>query len=72
LLLLKLRSHDAVRRALHVWLSITFAGRRSSMSSHVPERLRKIGDPLASFFRHAQSLAPLLDSGRARRLRPMA
>ena len=39
---------------------------------NVPERLRRTGDPLASFFSHAQSLAPLLDSGRARRLRPMA
>jgi bifunctional non-homologous end joining protein LigD len=39
---------------------------------NVPERLRRIGDPLASFFPHAQSLAPLLDSGRTRRLRPMA
>ena len=39
---------------------------------NVPERLRRAGDPLGSFFRHAQSLAPLLESGRARRLRPMA
>ena len=39
---------------------------------NVPERLRRSGDPLASLFSHAQSLAPLLDSGRARRLRPMA
>jgi bifunctional non-homologous end joining protein LigD len=38
----------------------------------VPERLRRIGDPLASLFRHPQSLAPLLESGRLRRLRPMA
>jgi bifunctional non-homologous end joining protein LigD len=36
------------------------------------ERLRRVGDPLASFFRHPQSLAPLLESGRTRRLRPMA
>jgi bifunctional non-homologous end joining protein LigD len=36
------------------------------------ERLRGMGDPLASFFRHPQSLAPLLESGRTRRLRPMA
>jgi bifunctional non-homologous end joining protein LigD len=36
------------------------------------ERLRRVGDPLASFFHHPQSLAPLLDAGRARRLRPMA
>lgn len=39
---------------------------------NVPERLRRTGDPLASFFPHAQSLAPLLDSGRTRRVRPMA
>ncbi|HEX6210604.1 MAG TPA: non-homologous end-joining DNA ligase [Methylomirabilota bacterium] len=39
---------------------------------NVPERLRRHGDPLASFFSQGQSLAPLLDSGRARRLRPMA
>jgi bifunctional non-homologous end joining protein LigD len=39
---------------------------------NVTERLRRITDPLASFFRHPQSLMPLLDSGRARRLRPMA
>ena len=39
---------------------------------NVGERLRRGGDPLASFFSHAQSLAPLLDSGRVRRLRPMA
>jgi bifunctional non-homologous end joining protein LigD len=39
---------------------------------NVPERLRRTGDPLASFFSYAQSLAPLLDSGRVRRLRPMA
>jgi bifunctional non-homologous end joining protein LigD len=39
---------------------------------NVPERLERIGDPLASFFRYPQSLAPLLDSGRTRRLRPMA
>ena len=39
---------------------------------NVPERLRTLGDPLASICRHAQSLAPLLESGRARRLRPMA
>lgn len=36
------------------------------------ERLRRVGDPLASMFRHPQSLAPLLESGRTRRLRPMA
>jgi bifunctional non-homologous end joining protein LigD len=39
---------------------------------NVPERLRRVGDPLASFVRHPQSLMPLLDAGRARRLRPMA
>lgn len=39
---------------------------------NVGERLRRVGDPLASFFRHPQSLAPVLDAGRARRLRPMA
>jgi bifunctional non-homologous end joining protein LigD len=39
---------------------------------NVAERLRRVGDPLASFLRHPQSLAPLLDAGRARRLRPMA
>jgi bifunctional non-homologous end joining protein LigD len=39
---------------------------------NMAERLRRVGDPLSSFFRHAQSLAPLLDTGRARRLRPMA
>jgi bifunctional non-homologous end joining protein LigD len=39
---------------------------------NVGERRRRVGDPLASFFRHPQSLAPLLDAGRARRLRPMA
>ena len=36
------------------------------------ERLRRVGDPFAAFFRHPQSLASLLDAGRARRLRPMA
>jgi bifunctional non-homologous end joining protein LigD len=36
------------------------------------ERLRRISDPLGSFFHHPQSLAPLLESGRMRRLRPMA
>lgn len=38
----------------------------------VAERLRRVADPLGSFFRHPQSLMPLLDSGRVRRLRPMA
>jgi bifunctional non-homologous end joining protein LigD len=36
------------------------------------ERLQRIGDPLATFFAHPQSLAPLLETGRARRARPMA
>ena len=39
---------------------------------NLDERLRRVGDPLASFSRHPQSLAPLLDVGRARRVRPMA
>jgi bifunctional non-homologous end joining protein LigD len=39
---------------------------------NVAERLRGMADPLAPFFRHPQSLAPLLESGRMRRLRPMA
>lgn len=36
------------------------------------ERLRERGDPLAGFFDDRQSLATLLDSGRARRARPIA
>ena len=36
------------------------------------ERLARVGDPLASFFHHPQSLEPLLESGRLRRARPMA
>ena len=36
------------------------------------ERLQRVGDPMASFFAYPQSLAPLLESGRARRARPMA
>jgi bifunctional non-homologous end joining protein LigD len=39
---------------------------------NIGERLGRLGDPLASFLRHPQSLAPLLDATRARRLRPMA
>ena len=39
---------------------------------NVAARLRQVGDPLESFARHPQSLAPLLESGRMRRLRPMA
>jgi bifunctional non-homologous end joining protein LigD len=38
----------------------------------VAERLRRVADPLAPFFRHPQSLTPLLDRGRARRLRSTA
>jgi DNA primase len=38
----------------------------------VVERLGHVGDPLANFARQPQSLAPLLESGRMRRLRPMA
>lgn len=36
------------------------------------ERLARTGDPLADFLTHPQSLAPLLESGRARRARPTA
>jgi bifunctional non-homologous end joining protein LigD len=36
------------------------------------ERLRERGDPVAGFFDSRQSLTALLDSGRARRARPMA
>jgi bifunctional non-homologous end joining protein LigD len=36
------------------------------------ERLRRAGNPLAGFFTHPQSLAPLLEGGRARRARPLA
>jgi bifunctional non-homologous end joining protein LigD len=39
---------------------------------NIAERLQRVGDPLAPFFNHPQSLAPLLESGRARRARPMA
>src|SRR5512145_1297110 len=39
---------------------------------HLGARLRRVGDPLAPFFAHPQSLAPLLETGRARRARPMA
>ena len=39
---------------------------------NIAERLQRVGDPLASFFAYPQSLAPLLESGRARRARPMA
>jgi bifunctional non-homologous end joining protein LigD len=38
----------------------------------IRDRLARAGDPLASLFREPQSLAPLLESGRARRARPMA
>jgi bifunctional non-homologous end joining protein LigD len=36
------------------------------------ERLHRLGNPLASFFGHPQSLSPLLEGGRARRARPLA
>jgi bifunctional non-homologous end joining protein LigD len=36
------------------------------------ERLARVGDPLARFPSARQSLAPILESGRARRARPMA
>src|SRR5437867_2086684 len=36
------------------------------------ERLARIGDPLARFTATRQTLAPILESGRARRARPMA
>jgi len=36
------------------------------------ERLARVGDPLARFPTTRQSLAPILESGRARRARPMA
>ena len=36
------------------------------------ERLRHVGNPSASYFAQPQSLAPLLEGGRARRARPMA
>jgi len=39
---------------------------------NIRERLQRVGDPLASFFAHPQSLASLLETGRARRARPMA
>jgi bifunctional non-homologous end joining protein LigD len=38
----------------------------------IRDRLARAGDPFATFFREAQSLAPLLESGRSRRARPMA
>jgi bifunctional non-homologous end joining protein LigD len=38
---------------------------------NVRERLRQRGDPLAGVFSERQSLAPLLEGGRARRARPM-
>ncbi|HXG01975.1 MAG TPA: non-homologous end-joining DNA ligase, partial [Candidatus Binatia bacterium] len=37
---------------------------------NIRERLRAEGDPLRDFFAERQSLAPLLESGRARRARP--
>src|SRR2546425_196193 len=39
---------------------------------NVRARLRQRGDPLLGFFAERQSLAPLLEGGRARRARPMA
>lgn len=39
---------------------------------NIGERLARVGDPLASFASHPQVLAPLLDSGRMRRARPLA
>jgi bifunctional non-homologous end joining protein LigD len=39
---------------------------------NVRERLARIGDPLARFPTTRQSLAPILESGRTRRARPMA
>ncbi|HEX2437062.1 MAG TPA: non-homologous end-joining DNA ligase [Methylomirabilota bacterium] len=36
------------------------------------ERLQRQDDPLTSFFEQPQSIAPLLEGGRARRLRPLA
>jgi len=39
---------------------------------NVRERLRERGDPLLNFFSERQSLAPLLEGGRARRARPVA
>src|SRR5207253_7730734 len=39
---------------------------------NIRDRLRDRGDPFANFFSMRQSLAPLLESGRMRRARPMA
>jgi bifunctional non-homologous end joining protein LigD len=39
---------------------------------NIGERLRTVGDPLAGLFTTPQDLSALLDSSRARRLRPMA
>ena len=36
------------------------------------ERLSRIGDPFARFSTTPQTLAPILEGGRARRARPMA
>ncbi len=38
----------------------------------IRDRLARAGDPLATFMGEPQSLAPLLESGRSRRARPMA
>ena len=39
---------------------------------NIQDRLARVGDPFASFFAQPQSLAPLLDGGRLRRVRPLA
>jgi bifunctional non-homologous end joining protein LigD len=39
---------------------------------NIRERVARVGDPLASFLSQPQSLAPLLESGRVRRARPLA
>src|SRR5207248_9043378 len=39
---------------------------------NIKDRLRAKGDPLRGFFATHQNLAPLLESGRVRRARPMA
>ena len=39
---------------------------------NIAERLRSRGDPLRGFLATRQQLTPLLESGRARRARPMA
>ena len=39
---------------------------------NIQDRLARVGNPFASFFAQPQSLAPLLDGGRLRRVRPLA